>query len=61
MENSQDLSDNFKFFALRMAANYEIHKKKEVDKYINNIVIKKHQIEQQLDYNIYGSKPTIIM
>ena len=46
MENNQDLSDNFKFFALRMAANYKIHKKKEVDEYINNIVIKKHQIEQ---------------
>ena len=46
MENNHDLSDSFKFFALRMSPNYSVHKKEEVDQYVNNVSVKKHQIEQ---------------
>ena len=43
-----------------MKPNYDVHKKEEVDAFINNIVIEKYLIAEQLDYNIYGRKPTII-
>jgi hypothetical protein len=46
MENSQDSSDTFRNFAIRMSANYKIHNTSEVDEYVDNITIRKHQIEQ---------------